>query len=298
LKQIEGTITALITPFTKDGSAVDFDGLTHLIERQIAAGVSGILPLGTTGETPTLSPEEKTHVIKHAVAVASGRVPVMVGTGTNCTTSTIVATRQAEDLGADSALVVSPYYNKPSQEGLYAHFKAVTASTNIPLVVYNVAPRTAVNIETSTMKRIAELPSVVAVKEASGNIHQIARVIDEVQNQSDSFSVLSGDDSMTFATMMLGGTGVISVASNLIPEHVVALVECFKNGDYVAARKKHFYLSKLFETLFIETNPVPTKSAFALCGFPAGPVRLPLAPLTAEHLNILTQVLAEYELIN
>jgi 4-hydroxy-tetrahydrodipicolinate synthase len=294
---LDGTITALITPFTRDGSSVDFAGLTELIGRQIDAKVSGLLPLGTTGETPTLTAEEKEAIITHTIKVTDGRVPVMVGCGTNNTKTTITATQRAKELGADSALIVSPYYNRPSQEGLYAHFSAVCEATDLPIVVYNIAGRTGVNIETPTLQRIAKHTNIIGVKEASGNLKQIADVIRTIQNEQPGFTVVSGDDGLTVPLIALGGRGVISVASNLIPAHIVELVSsALHHAD--RARELHHRLTPLIDALFIESNPAPLKTALELCGFRAGPVRLPLVELQPTSLAALKAALQSLDLLN
>ncbi len=290
--KIEGAITAMVTPFDFESGAVDVEGLKRNVEFQISNGISGLVPLGTTGESPTISDEERELVIRTVVAAAAGRVPVIVGTGSNSTEHTIALSAQAEELGADAVLVVSPYYNKPSQEGLYRHFKAVAESISIPVVVYNIQGRTGVNIETATLARLANAcRNIIAVKEASGNLAQMMDVLDQLPKN---FSVISGDDNLTFPLMALGGRGVISVVSNLVPRQVSDLCAAAASGDMAKARKIHFELLPIFKNAFIETNPVPIKEAMNLCDLPAGPVRLPLCelqPANAEKLKAVVEKL-------
>ncbi len=285
---LAGVHTALITPFTSRDE-VDFDGLRTNIELQIEAGVVSVLPLGTTGETPTLSRKEQDQIIRATVDAVGGRVPVIVGTGTNCTRTTVDSTKRAEDLGADLALVVAPYYSKPMQSGIVAHFEAIAAATGVPLLVYNIASRTGVNIETPTLHQLAAIPSVVGVKEASGDISQVADVVQQLQ--SDDFIVLSGDDAMSLPVLALGGKGLVSVASNLAPERIVTLVRAGLSGDLATARGLFHELLPLFRVLFCETNPIPLKAAMQLRGMAAGGCRLPLGELTLPNRQRLAQVL-------
>lgn len=286
---LKGTVTALITPFK--GEALDREGFERNIAFQLECGVDGILPLGTTGESPTLSAHEKEVVIQSAVKLAKGKVPVWVGTGSNSTVETIEKTRHAEELGADIALIVTPYYNKPMQEGIYRHFKAVAEATSLPIVLYNIEGRCGRNIETSTLKRLAEIPSIVGVKEASGNVLQMSEVIRETALIRDDFAVFSGDDALTFPLMALGGVGGISVVSNLVPKKLVAMTTALLEKRYDAAREMHHALFPLFRVLFIEVNPVPIKEAMALCGMAAGKTRLPLCEMLPENRKRLEEVL-------
>jgi 4-hydroxy-tetrahydrodipicolinate synthase len=292
---ISGVFTALITPFR--GDAVDYDGMRNNIRFQIEQGINGILPLGTTGEAPTISPEEKKNIIALAVEEGKGNVPVMVGTGSNDTATTIENTRLAKKLGADIALVVTPYYNKPTQDGIFQHLKAVNDAVDIPIVVYNIQSRTGTNIQTETMARLAELPNIIGVKEASGNINQIGDVIDTIVNRSKSFSVMSGDDGMTLPLLALGGHGVISVVSNLVPARIGAMINAALNNDLYQAAKIHFELLPLFKGAFIETNPIPIKAAMNMCGMAAGNCRLPLTPISAQAELKLKEILKEMKLI-
>lgn len=289
----DGVTTALITPFLADGS-VDYDGLRRNVRFQIENGVRGLVPLGTTGETPTLDETEKEKIVRlvvEEVQAVGKQTGVMVGIGTNSTHKTIENAKKALDWGADALLVVTPYYNKPTQEGIAAHFAAVGAATDLPIVVYNIKGRTGTNIETRTLKRIAEENNVLAVKEASGDIHQMADVLAEIPT----IQVYSGDDSMTFPLICLGGHGVISVVSNLFPALVVEMVEQALAGNVQAARKLHFDLLPIFKAAFIESNPGPIKYAMNKNGLAAGSLRLPLVEVTASSKAVLDSVLAKYE---
>ncbi len=287
--KLSGTITAMITPFTREGR-VDYDGLAKNTEFQIREGVSGLVPLGTTGESPTIHEDEREKIIRKVVEVANKRVPVIVGTGTNSTEKTIMHTRQAKDLGADAVLIVSPYYNKPTQEGLYQHFIAVADSVDIPIVVYNIAGRTGVNIETATLKRMAEHKNIIAVKEASGSISQMMDVISEIP----SFPVLSGDDNLTLPLMSLGGRGVISVVSNILPGNVSMMTKYALENNFIEARKIHYHLLPIFKAAFVETNPVPIKAAMSMAGMPAGGCRMPLVKLLPANEEKLKKVVEKY----
>lgn len=291
--KIEGAITAMVTPFTSDGK-VDLNGLKENVAFQIKSGISGLVPLGTTGESPVISDSEREQIVRAVVSAAGGKVPVIVGTGTNSTEHSIELSRQAERLGADAVLVVSPYYNKPSQEGLFRHFKAIAGSIKIPVVVYNIQGRTAVNIETATLARMAQVPNIIAVKEASGNIGQMMEVLDQLPK---TFSVVSGDDNLTFPLMALGGRGVISVVSNLIPRKVSDMCAAAAKGDFATARRLHFEMLPIFKAAFIETNPVPIKAAMTLAGMAAGPVRLPLCELQPSNHDKLKAVLQNLGLV-
>lgn len=294
--KIKGVYTALVTPFTGvNNTSVNYTVLKENIRFQLESGISGLVPLGTTGETPTLTKEEQIKIINCTVSEAKGKAVILVGTGTNSTASTIENTLRAKDLGADAALIVTPYYNKPTQEGLYRHFAAVAEAADLPLVVYNIKGRSCVNIETATMSRLAKIPQVVAVKEASGDIGQIGDVVKELA--SDKFSVMSGDDGLTLPAMALGAAGVVSVLSNLLPKEVVTLVSAAASNDITAARKIHYHLLPLFKAIFIETNPIPIKAAMNLCGIPCGGHRLPLCEMKQENLEKLISVLQELKII-
>lgn len=291
--RIEGAITAMVTPFRQDGS-LDIEGLKKNVEFQIAQGISGLVPLGTTGESPTITEEERKAVITAVVEAARRRVPVIVGTGTNSTATTIEHTRKAKELGADAVLIVSPYYNKPTQEGLYRHFKAVADAVDIPIIIYNIKGRTAVNIETATMERFKGIKNLVGVKEASGDMSQMKDVIAKMPKD---FVVLSGDDNMTLELIKAGGVGVISVISNLLPRKVADLCAYAMQKKYAEAEEVSAYLSPLFKAAFIETNPIPIKEAMAMAGMPAGPLRLPLCELRPENRETLRKVLVGMEVI-
>ncbi|RFF26684.1 MULTISPECIES: 4-hydroxy-tetrahydrodipicolinate synthase [unclassified Wenzhouxiangella] len=296
--QVQGVYTALVTPLDESGE-VNYDALGELLEKQIAAGVSGVVPMGTTGESPTMFNAEHDGVIRYAVEKVAGRVQVWAGTGSNNTQQAIRTTREAREAGADGALVVTPYYNKPSQAGLLRYFREIADGGGLPIIVYNIKGRTAVNVETETMAEIARIPEVIAVKEASGDIGQMGDVIDCLCHHGDDpFWVVSGDDALTLPLMSIGGHGVISVVSNLVPERMVALVDAAKKGDFETARAIHFELLPLFKAAFIETNPVPIKTAMNLCGLNAGDVRSPLAPLTEASRQRLEVILREMRLMD
>lgn len=288
-----GVTTALITPFLDD-EAVDYAGLRRNVRLQIEQGVRGLVPLGTTGETPTLNSEEMQKVVRLVVeeARAGGKEnPVMVGVGTNSTKKTIENAQNAQEWGADALLVVTPYYNKPTQEGIVAHFTAVAKAVDLPIVVYNIKGRTGTNIETPTLKRLAALPSVIGVKEASGDINQMMDVLAEIPE----LAVYSGDDSLTLPVISLGGQGVISVVSNLLPGLVVEMVELALAGQVDQARAMHYALLPMFRAAFIESNPGPIKYAMTKMGLAAGPMRLPLVGMSAKNRGIMDSVLANYQ---
>jgi 4-hydroxy-tetrahydrodipicolinate synthase len=299
MADFRGAFTALITPM-KDSGDVDYDGFRRLIEFQIAEGIDGILPLGTTGETPTLDETEEEPLIKIAVETAKGKIPVMVGTGSNDTKHMVLYTERAKRLGADAALVVTPYYNKPNDEGLIRHFEAA-AAVGLPVIVYNIASRTGRNIPTPLMEKIARIPGIAGVKEASGDINQMGDVIREVavpaMASGRRFWVLSGDDAMTMPLMALGGDGVISVVSNVLPAKVKAMVSACIKGDFDEARKIHFELLPFIKAAFVETNPIPVKRAAALMGLPAGPVRLPLGKISSSSEDVLKKAMVDLGLL-
>lgn len=274
---LKGAITALITPF-KNGE-VDYDAYTELLRFQIKKGINGLVPLGTTGEAPTVTDEERVKMIRITVKEAKGKVPVIVGTGSNSTKKTIEETRIAKDMGADYALIVTPYYNKPTQEGIYQHFKAVAEAVDIPIIVYNIQGRAGVNIETATLKRMSAIKNIVGVKEASGNIMQMMEVVRQLPKD---FSVLSGDDGMTIPLMSIGGHGVISVASNIVPDKVALMVKHAAAGEFDKAMRLHYELLELFNVQFCETNPIPIKYAASLMGICREEYRLPMCPLASD----------------
>jgi 4-hydroxy-tetrahydrodipicolinate synthase len=295
IMEIKGTYTALVTPFT--GEEIDFTGLRKNISFQIENKVDGLLVLGTTGEAPTITAEEQDEIIRTAIDEIHGRAPLMVGTGVYSTAKTIENTRKAKEAGADIALIVTPYYNKPTDEGIYRHFKAVSDNVDFPVMVYNIQGRTSKNIETGTLKRIAELRNIIGVKEASGNINQMEDVIQNIAQCKNNFTVMSGDDSLTLPLIALGGKGVISVVSNLLPEKVVQMVNAALNGDFYKARKLHYELLPVFKGAFIETNPIPIKAAMNLAGMPAGSYRLPICEMTQANKIKLENILREMKII-
>lgn len=288
----EGVLTALVTPF-RDG-ALDERALQEAIEFQIAAGVDGVVPCGSTGEAATLSHAEHRRVVEVVVAAARGRVQVLAGTGSNSTSEAIELTLHAKEAGADGALLISPYYNKPTQDGIVAHYAEVARQTSLPLVVYNIPGRTASNLLPGTIARVAEIEQVVAVKESCGDINQIAHVIAAVP---DGFSVLAGDDWATLPMLALGGQGVISTTSNVAPAEIVELVRAFRAGDLERARKIHHRLLPLFDVLFCETNPIPVKAALAMRGAIREELRLPLLRLSDACRGRLEAVLKELGLL-
>jgi 4-hydroxy-tetrahydrodipicolinate synthase len=288
----EGVLTALVTPF-RDG-AVDEPALRHLVERQIAAGVDGLVPCGSTGESATLSHAEHARVVEVVVEAAAGRVAVVAGTGSNSTSEAIELTRAARAVGADGALLISPYYNKPTQQGIYEHYRAVARAAELPLLVYNVPGRTASNILPETLARLASLERVVGVKEACGDVAQISRAICACP---EDFAVLSGDDALTLPILAIGGRGVVSTTSNVAPRQMVELVRAARAGDFARARALHQRLLPLFEALFCETNPIPVKAAVALQGIAGDEIRLPLTALTAPNRERLRVVLKEQGLL-
>lgn len=276
----KGVFTAMITPFT-EYNTVDYISLERLVEAQISAGIDGLVPCGTTGESPTLSHEEHDRVIAQTIRFAKGRVPVIAGTGSNATNEAIRLSQHAQDAGVDAVLLVNPYYNKPTQKGLYLHFKAIADSVSVPCILYNIKGRTGVNLETETLLRLeAECPNIVAVKEASGSIDQMSSVI---RTTEDDFSVLSGDDNLTLDLIRKGGDGVISVASNLFPSEMVKMTHAALNGDFETAEKYNDWFSEFFKVCFVETNPIPIKTAMAKAGYCKEIFRLPLCTLEKEE---------------
>ncbi len=288
-RPFRGVYTAIITPFTKSGN-VDEESLQKIIEDQIQNGIDGLVPCGTTGESPTLSHQEHDRVIELTVKYTNGRVPVIAGTGSNATSEAIRLTKHAQDAGVDATLQVNPYYNKPTQKGLYLHFKAVADAVNIPVIVYNIKGRTGINVETPTLVRLMnDCENIQGVKEASGNLDQMKDVI---QNRSDGFSVLSGDDNMTLSLLRAGGDGVVSVASNLIPRQMVDFVHAALDGDLDKAQGKEDRLMEFFKSLFLETNPIPIKTAMAMRGWCEETFRLPMCSFSDDaHYKTLEGIL-------
>jgi 4-hydroxy-tetrahydrodipicolinate synthase len=288
-----GCGTALVTPFRQNLS-LDEDALRRLVRRQVEAGINFLVPCGTTGENPTLSGAEQKRVVEITIEEARGRAPVLAGAGGNDTAHVIKMTREFEALGASGILSVCPYYNKPTQEGLYQHFKAIAAAVRLPIILYNIPGRTGVNIEPATIKRLAEIENIAGVKEASGNISQMGVVLDSVPEK---FAVLSGDDGITLPLMAIGGRGLISVASNEIPAEMTRIVKLALANDFSVAREIHRRYFRLMEVNFVETNPGPVKAAMALMGLLEPVFRLPLVPPKAENLAKIRSVLESLGLV-
>lgn len=280
MREFKGVFTAMITPFT-DIDTVDYACLERLVEFQIANGVSGLVPCGTTGESPTLSHEEHNRVIAQTVKFAKGRVPVIAGTGSNATHEAIKLSQHAQDDGVDAILLVNPYYNKPTQKGLYLHFKAIADSVSIPCILYNIKGRTGVNLETETLERLTgDCKNIAAVKEASGDLKQMGEVI---KGRRNGFSVLSGDDNLSLDLIKMGGDGVISVASNLFPKEMSEMISAALDKDLAKAEKINSWFSEFFKVCFIETNPIPIKTAMAYKGYCKELFRLPLCTLEKDE---------------
>ena len=289
----EGSFVALVTPF-KDDESLDETKLNELLEFQIEGGTDGIVPCGTTGESPALSDEEHNRVVDLTVQTVDGRLPVIAGTGSNSTTRTLHATEHAKAAGADGALIVTPYYNKPTQNGLYAHYMKIADSVDIPIVIYNVPGRCGTDILSDTVARLAEHPNIVGLKEATGELKRASEVISMC---SDDFVVLSGDDVNTLPILSVGGKGVISVVANVAPAPIAEMCSAFKAGNIDVARKLHYETMPLAVDLFIETNPIPAKTALMLMGKLNGKMRLPLAPMTSANLEQLRRTLELTNLI-
>lgn len=287
-EEYAGVSVALITPFRDD--AVDLDALGAQVEFQVDAGVTCVCPVGTTGESPTLSHEEHEAVIKAVVEAAAGRVKVMAGTGSNSTKEALRLTRWAQKAGADAALVVAPYYNKPTQEGFYQHYKALAEAVDIPICVYNIPGRSAKNIEPETICRLAEIENITMVKEATGSMDQASRIL-----AGADVTLLSGDDSLTLPLLSIGGRGVISVVGNILPKDMIAMVDAFRGGDTAKATELHYKLFPLCrDMLSLATNPIPIKAAMKLLGRDTGELRLPMTPLTPEQEASLRKTLETY----
>lgn len=288
----EGVLTALVTPM-RDG-ALDERAFEELVERQVSGGVDAIVPCGTTGESATLSHAEHRRVVELAVAAARGRIQVIAGTGSNSTREAIELTLHAKEAGADGALLISPYYNKPTQRGIHEHFAEIARCTSFPLIVYNIPGRTSSNIEAPTMARLAEVEQIVAVKEASGDIGQVSSLI---ALAPPDFSVLAGDDLLTLPLLAIGGRGVISTLSNVAPGDMVDVVRAYREGDNERAREAHLRLVPLVQALFCETNPIPVKAALAMMGLIREELRLPLTPLADSYRDGLQSALKELGLL-
>ncbi len=289
----KGSIVAIVTPF--HNAKFDDKKFRDLIEFQIKNGSSGIVPCGTTGESATLSFQEHDRVIEIAIEQTKKRVPVIAGTGSNSTDEAIMLTKHAAKAGADASLQVSPYYNRPTQKGLYEHFKAIADSVDIPIILYNIASRTGVNIEPETIAKLAnDCKNIVGVKEASGNLEQMARI---KMLCPPSFDLISGDDGLTLPVLSIGGTGIISVVANIVPKDVTELVANFEKGDIKKAQGIHYKLLPLIKALFIETNPIPVKTALGLMGLCEPDLRLPMCAMSPENLEKLKKALKDYGLL-
>jgi 4-hydroxy-tetrahydrodipicolinate synthase len=288
-----GVGTALVTPFTK-GGALDEAAVRRLGRRQIDAGIHFLCPCGTTGESPTLTDAEKLRIVEILVGEAGGRVPILAGAGGYNTKEVIELAREMEKRGASGFLSVTPYYNKPTQEGLYQHYKAIADGTALPIIIYNVPGRTGVNVEVATLVRLAQIPNIVGVKEASGNVTQM---VDICRSVPASFLVLSGDDALTLPLMSVGGRGIVSVASNEVPAEMVQMVEAAERNDFAAARVVHNRIVALMQINFIEANPVPVKAAMAAMGLLEETYRLPMCPPKPESREKILKVLKELNLV-
>ena len=289
----QGSFVALVTPF-RNGQ-VDEAKLRELVELHVASGTDGLIPCGTTGESPTLTHDEHKQVVEIVVDAARKRIPVVAGTGSNSTREAIDLTRHAERAGASGALVVNPYYNKPTQEGLYRHFRAVADAVSIPIITYNIQSRTAVNVETATMARLArDCQNIVGVKEASGSLDQMSQVIAAC---GPNFAVLSGDDNITLPLLAIGGHGVVSVIANIVPREVAEMVRAALDGDFKRARELHYRLFPLARAAFLETNPIPIKEAMAMAGMLEPEYRLPMCRMSDANRETLRGILRQYALV-
>ncbi|NNN06822.1 MAG: 4-hydroxy-tetrahydrodipicolinate synthase [Elusimicrobia bacterium] len=292
--KFEGSYCALVTPFDAKGR-LDEDAYRALIRRQIAGGTAGLVPCGSTGEAATLDQEESRRALELACAESRGDVPVVAGIGTNATWKAVEAAREAESLGADALLVLAPYYNKPTQEGLFLHFRAVARATRLPVMLYNIPGRTAVNVSPAVIARLArDCANVVAVKEAAGSLDQVSEILTRAPK---GFTVLSGDDSLTIPMMSVGARGVVSVVANVAPKQTAALVSAFRKGDVAKAAALHLKMFPLIKALFVETNPIPVKAALGLMGLCRPEPRLPLTPLSAAARPTLRKALKDFGLL-
>lgn len=290
--KLEGTFVALVTPF-KNGK-INEEKIRELVRFHVENGTDGIVPCGTTGESPALSDDEKNRVIEIVIEEAKGKAKVVAGTGTNNTDKTIKATRRAKEMGADAALVITPYYNKPTQEGLFRHFEAVVKAVDLPVMIYNVPGRTSVNMLPTTVERLAQFDQIVAIKEASGDLDQVSEVVNRC---GEHVQVLSGDDSLFLPILAVGGVGVVSVVANLVPKDLKAEFSAYKNGNWNEIQKWHHKLFPLCRAMFYETNPIPVKTAMNLIGKEVGELRLPLAPMAEANRQRLVDALKTYGLL-
>ncbi len=280
-------LTAMVTPFDQNGD-IDFNATKNLINYLISNGTDGLVVCGTTGESPTLTTEEKVELFKYVVEVVDGRVPVIAGTGSYSTRASISLTNLAEKTGVDGIMLVVPYYNKPSQEGLFQHFKAIAESTSLPIILYNIPGRSVVNMSVDTVVRLAKIPNIVCIKEASGNLDAMAEII---RRTPEDFSLYSGDDGLTLPVLSIGGVGVISVASHIIGNEMQTMISNFKNGNLQEATQAHRSLLPIIKALFAAPSPAPVKAALNLKGIPTGGLRLPMVPLNDEEIRTLQQAL-------
>ncbi|HZG61036.1 MAG TPA: 4-hydroxy-tetrahydrodipicolinate synthase [Anoxybacillus sp.] len=285
--QFGKVVTAMVTPFDSKGN-IDFAKTTQLVNYLIDNGTDSLVVAGTTGESPTLTTEEKVALFRHVVSVVNGRVPVIAGTGSNNTHASIDLTKRAEEAGVDAVMLVVPYYNKPNQEGLYQHFKAIAESTSLPVMLYNIPGRSVVNMAVDTIVRLSKIPNVVAVKDASGNLDAMTEII---ANTDEDFMLYSGDDGLTLPVMAIGGHGIVSVASHIIGNEMQEMIAAFENGDRIKAAKLHQKLLPIMKGLFAAPSPVPVKTALQMKGLDVGSVRLPLVPLTEQERVQLANLL-------
>jgi 4-hydroxy-tetrahydrodipicolinate synthase len=287
-----GSLVAIVTPFSK--GKFDEKAMADLIEFHIANGTDGIVPCGTTGESATLTPDEHERVVAVTVEVVNKRITVIAGTGSNSTDEAIIFTKHAKAVGADGALLITPYYNKPTQEGLFRHFEAVAKAVDLPQILYNIPGRTSINMLPDTTARLSQIPSIIGIKEGSGSLQQVSEII---HRSKPGFLVLSGDDPLTLPMMALGGKGVITVTANVAPADMAHMVSAALKGDYERARALHFKLTPLFSALFLETNPIPVKAALAMMGKMSEEVRLPLTPLADEYRPQLREALKQADIL-
>ena len=290
--KFKGSMTAIVTPF-KNGR-LDEKAFKKLIEFQIQNGTDAIVPCGTTGESATLSYEEHERVVELTVELVNGRIPVIAGTGSNSTAETIMLTKHAKKAGADAAILITPYYNKPTQEGLYQHYRVVAEEVSIPIILYNVPGRTSVNMLPETVARLSEVKNIIGIKEATGNLQQVSDIIECAKK---GFIILSGDDFTTLPILSIGGHGVISVTSNLVPKDVSQMCDAFFNGNYDKAKKLHYKLQSLHRAMFLETNPIPVKTALAMMGRIEEEFRLPLVRMGDGNRKKLRKALSDYGII-
>ena len=284
-------VTAMVTPFNEHGD-IDFEATRNLIEHLLANGTDSLVVSGTTGESPTLTTAEKVDLFKFVVQVVNGRVPIIAGTGSNNTRESVELTRLAEDVGVDGVMLVAPYYNKPCQEGMFQHFQTIAAATSLPVMLYNVPGRTMVNIAVDTVVRLAAIPNIVAIKEASGNLEAMAEIIEQTPA---GFSLYSGDDGLTIPVLAIGGVGVVSVASHIIGNEMQTMIQNFKMGNVKEAASEHRTLLPVMNALFAAPNPSPLKAALNLKGIQVGGVRLPMIPLNDEQLHALQRTLSIFD---